>query len=384
MAKGSGYRTQRLRERRAARGRRLQLAALALVAAAVALAAVLGAAYIAHHLTAKHVAKPDLGYVALVTVGAGEPSRQPVSYVVIFNRGLGSYRVFAVPRTLLLEGPHGEYVMAGDLMGTADLAPYVSRLIKATIDFQVGLPYRSLAALAGAGSIWVTLKSSIGLRVGEAVHMYGGRFSLPTAALPEVLSADGQKGPEEAAMSVAVLGAVLQTAALLPSDARSAAVQHVAELAPDAAVRRQTQGLLAGLVTGTPLVERIPSYGQTAEGQFAFRPDTEQIMAQVTRWAPRYQAHYTVLVRNGNGDAGVGRMVVQRLSVLDVNLPTPGNAPSFGYHETQILAGSDALAVAQDIRAILGRGVVLAGGDTVPPTTIVVIVGKDLRTKDLR
>jgi hypothetical protein len=107
-------------------------------------------------------------------------------------------------------------------------------------------------------------------------------------------------------------------------------------------------------------------------------------MAQVTRWAPRYQAHYTVLVRNGNGDAGVGRMVVQRLSVLDVNLPTPGNAPSFGYHETQILAGSDALAVAQDIRAILGRGVVLAGGDTVPPTTIVVIVGKDLRTKDLR
>ena len=107
-------------------------------------------------------------------------------------------------------------------------------------------------------------------------------------------------------------------------------------------------------------------------------------MAQVTRWAPRYQSRYTVLVRNGNGDAGVGKLVVQRLAGLDVNLPTPGNAPSFDYSQTQILAGSDALAVAQDIRAILGRGVVLAGGDKVPPTTVVVIVGKDLRTKDLR
>jgi len=384
MAMGSGYRTQRLRERRAERGRRLQFAALVLVAAAVALAAVLGAAFMARQLMAKHPAKVDLGYVALLTVGAGESGRQPVSYLVVYNRSLGSYRVFAVPRTLLLEGPHGEYVMAGDLMGTADFAPYVSRLIKAAIDFQVGLPYQALAALSGGDSIWVTLNASIGLRIGDAVHEYGDRFSLPSTAIPDVLSADGEKGPEEAAMSVAVLRALLQTAALLPTDARGTAVQRAADLTSDAAVRRRTQALLAGLVDETPIVERIPSHGLTAEGQFAFRPDMEQIMAQVTRWAPRYQSRYTVLVRNGNGDAGVGKLVVQRLAGLDVNLPTPDNAPSFDYSQTQILAGSDALAVAQDIRAILGRGVVLAGGDKVPPTTVVVIVGKDLRTKDLR
>ena len=121
MGMGSGYRTQRLRERRAERGRRLQLAALVLVAAAVALAAVFGAAYIARQLTAKHPAKVDLGYVGLVTVGAGEPGRQPVAYLVICNRSLGVYRVFAVPRALLLEGPQGEYVMAGDLIGHAGL-----------------------------------------------------------------------------------------------------------------------------------------------------------------------------------------------------------------------------------------------------------------------
>ena len=384
MANGSGYRTQRLKERRAERGRRLQLAALGVVAAAVALAAVLGAALIVRQLTAKHPAKVDLGYVALLTVGAGESGRQPVSYLVIYNRSLDSYRTFALPRTLLLEGPHGEYVMAGDLMGTADFGPYVSRLIKADIDFQVGLPYRALAALSGSQSIWVTLSASIGLRIGDAVREYGGRFSLPDADIPDVLSADGQKGPEEAIMSVGVMRALLETAALLPADARSAAVQRAAGMASDAAVRGRAQALLAGLVDKAPLVARIPSHGLTAGGQFAFRPDSEQIMAQVTRWVPGYQSKFTVLVRNGNGDAGVGKLVVQRLAGLDVNLPTPGNAPSFDYSETQILAGSDSLAVAEDVRAILGHGVVLAGGDTVPPTTIVVIVGKDLRIKDLR
>ena len=40
--------------------------------------------------------------------------------------------------------------------------------------------------------------------------------------------------------------------------------------------------------------------------------------------------------------------------------------------------------MAEDVRAILGRGVVLDGGDQVGPTTVVVIVGKDLTAKDLQ
>ena len=238
--------------------------------------------------------------------------------------------------------------------------------------------------MSGSDSVWVTLKASVGLRMGDALQTYGTRFSLPTAAIPDVLSADGPTGPEQASMSVAVLRALVQTAALLPSDARGAVVRSVAGLASNPAVRGRAEALLAGLVDGRPMVERIPSRGLTAEGQFAFRPNTEQIMAQVTRWTPGYHSKYTVLVRNGNGEVGVGELVLQRLAGLDVNLPTPGNASSFDYAQTQILAGSDALSVAEDIHAILGHGVVLAGGDQVPPATIVVIVGKDLRTKDLQ
>jgi len=51
---------------------------------------------------------------------------------------------------------------------------------------------------------------------------------------------------------------------------------------------------------------------------------------------------------------------------------------SFSYSQTQILAGADTLPVARDIRAILGRGVVLDGPD-LPKTTIVVIVGDDFK-----
>ncbi len=39
--------------------------------------------------------------------------------------------------------------------------------------------------------------------------------------------------------------------------------------------------------------------------------------------------------------------------------------------------------MAEDVRAILGRGVVLDGKD-LEPTTVVVIVGKDLTAKDLQ
>jgi len=91
-----------------------------------------------------------------------------------------------------------------------------------------------------------------------------------------------------------------------------------------------------------------------AEGQFAFVPDPEAIMAGITRRSPAYHADVTVEVYNGSGKLGVGEAVLERLASLDVNLPAPLNADSFGYKQTQILAGPDTLPMARDIRAILG------------------------------
>ena len=127
----------------------------------------------------------------------------------------------------------------------------------------------------------------------------------------------------------------------------------------------------------------LPSRGMTARGQFAYRPDGELIRARITRESPTYDAPFTVIVQNGSGEVGVGRAVAERLAVLDVDLEPVTNASSFDFKATQILAGDKALAAAEDVRAILGRGVVLKGRD-LPDDTIVVIVGKDLKAKDLQ
>ena len=59
------------------------------------------------------------------------------------------------------------------------------------------------------------------------------------------------------------------------------------------------------------------------------------------------------------------------------------NAASFNYADTQILAGAKAFGLANQVRGILGHGVVLTGNG-LPDTTVVVIVGKDLKAKDLQ
>jgi hypothetical protein len=106
-------------------------------------------------------------------------------------------------------------------------------------------------------------------------------------------------------------------------------------------------------------------------------------MAQITRRTPAFVGRYTVLIQNGNGDAGIGDLVARRLATLDVNLASPTNATTFNYQQTQIITGSQAVGLGENIRAILGRGVVLSGAN-LPATTVVVVVGKDISVKDLQ
>ena len=133
--------------------------------------------------------------------------------------------------------------------------------------------------------------------------------------------------------------------------------------------------------SGAAAVELFPSSTRVAEGQFAFVPQPEEVQAAITRRSPAYDAAVTVQVLNGSGRVGVGEAVVQRLAGLDVNLPEPLNADSFSYAQTQILAGAETLSVARDIRAILGRGVVLDGPE-LPEGMVQVIVGDDFKAQE--
>jgi hypothetical protein len=375
-------RTDRLRERKAARERRALTVVLYVLAAVMAFAAVVGASVLARRLVSHKPAAITQGYVALLTVGVGESDRQPVSYLVVENALLKKPFVFAVPRSLLLTGPAGEYVMAGDAMALPEFPADVARLINAPVSFEVRLDYASFVKLLPAGDLPVIVDNPASLMLGGALRTYDKRFSLTSADLPQVLSAVGKSGVDEATMQVGILSALVQVAALQPAAQRQTLVAAADQRLSGAALTNAGR-LLSDLLTGNVPVALVPAQGTVADGQFAYRPDRQQIMAQITRRTPGFTAQFTVQIRNGTGEAGVGEAVARRLATLSVNLASPVNADNFDYGRTQIVAGADAVGLAQDIRAILGHGVVL-GDNSLSPTTIVITIGKDITTKDLQ
>lgn len=377
-----GYRVRRLKAARRERRQRWQLVTVGIAAVVVAAGAVVGAYYLVQSLVAEDAPQRELGRLALLTVGAKGESA-PVAGLALWDPAHEAYRFLTVPRALLLEGPAGEYVMAGDEMGRPALARDLGRLIGAPVIDQVELSYRDLARLAGDGRLSLTLERAAKVKIGGVWRTYEGVVELAADELQQLLAAEGSDGEDEDTLAQAAFSAVFYSGALRPSQDRRATVATLTSSIADEERRVAARRVLSGLTDGAVEVDRLPSEGQVAEGQFAFRPDPSRIMAEVTRLTPGYGSRYTVIIQNGSGEAGIGDLVRQQLAVLDVNLPSPTNAASFDYEKTQLLAGSKALSLAEDVRAILGQGVVLSG-EALPATTLVVVIGTDLEEEDLQ
>ena len=380
--KSEGYRAQRLAARRSRRWGSLQNLALYVLAAVVAFGAVLGAVHLAHSLRQHHVLPSGASYLALVAIGAGEKQAKPTAALLVHDAALNTSTLYTIPPDLLLTEPGGEYVMAGDVLAEGQLKPYLERLVSAPISYTLDLSYSDLVKLSGGGDLRVTASPPFSLQAGDVVRLYSGQFSLPASELPVVLSASGKGTTDQANAQDAFLSAAFAGAALAPASQRAQTAKAIAERQKGLA-QVDARDLLATMSSSDMSVTRLPSNGQTAEGQFAWRPDPTTIIAQITRNARGFNAPFTVAVKNGSGALGIGDLVVKRLAGLDVNLPKVQNAASFDYSVTQILAGAKAFGMANQVRGILGRGVVLTGSG-LPDNTIVVIVGKDLTAKDLQ
>jgi hypothetical protein len=381
-SKTSGYRSQRLRQRQSRRAQSWQSITLYVLAATVAFAAVFGAVVLADRFVSHSAAPRPDSYLALVTVGANEPDRRPIAGLLVVDRSTAETTFFVIPPTLLFTGSEGEYVYAEDALRSPDFRSYVERLTEVPIDRVVSLTYEQFIGLAGGSDLYVRFPRSVSLEVDGAQTTFEGARSIAAGSIGDVLGAAGGSGPDQALAEQVVIEALLTTAALRPEAERDAGLDPLVANGDDAARRDQREALEA-LVGGRVVVERLPSQGLTARGQFAYRPDSELIRARITRKSPTYDPPFTVAVQNGSGEAGIGQIVADRLAVLDVDLSPVTNASSFDFRETQILAGERALGTAEDVRAILGRGVVLKGRD-LPADTVVVIIGKDLKAKDLQ
>ena len=380
--KPDGYRARRLAARRSRRWGAFQNLALYALAALVAFGAVLGAVHVARSLRHHHVLPSSASYLALVRIAHGGPGTAPTAALLVHSASLGTTTLYTIPSDLLLTNSAGEYLMASDVAAEGQLKPYLEQLVHAPISYQLDLSYADLARLSGGGALSVDAAAPFSLQMGATVRNFNGRFSLPASELASVLSAAGKGQTDQATAQVDVLTAALAGAAAVPPTRRTAAIKAIAAQERTLAAV-DARDLLATLVNGRVVVARLPSAGEIASGQFAWRPDPATITAQITRNARGFHAPFTVVVENGSGAVGVGALVIDKLAGLNVNLPTVRNAGSFNYADTQILAGAKAFGLANQVRGILGHGVVLTGSG-LPDATVVVIVGKDLKAKDLQ
>jgi len=373
-----GYRVDRLRRRRRTRAELWQAWVLYALAAVVAFGAVLGAWYLGSRWLKKPEERAKSGYLALVTLtapGSGEPV---AAALVVKDAAAGATALYVIPKELLLEGPNGEYVFAADSLAAGTLKQDLQRVVHARIDAQYQLPATALGDLTAAGEFQLSLPDPVELDLAGTKRTFEDRAIVSASEVPALFAASGPDGYDAARIQEALWKAAFDAAALRSAGVRAKAARAAAGRASGSADTWYLDDALRGLTGGDAVVSRIPSDSRVAEGQFAFLPKADDIMAEITRKAPGFRSRYTVVVRNGSGRVGVGKAVSEQLAILDVNLPAATNADTFDYRQTQILPGSRALPVAEDIRAILGRGVVLDGAD-VPPDTVVVIVGADTK-----
>ncbi|MFA4964055.1 MAG: LytR C-terminal domain-containing protein [Thermoleophilia bacterium] len=380
-----GYRVDRLRRRRRRMAERWQAWVLYVLAALVAFAAVLGAWYVTARLLGDEDLPRTKGYLALISLAPEAGARPVAAALIVKDAAADGASLYVIPPEFLVSGPHGEYVFAADALAAGTIGEDLERVIDARLDASYRLPAAALAGLAAADVLQISLDESVTLPLGGARRTFEDGDTVAARELPGLFTAATPDDGGAARLQVALWRAVLEAAALRPRAVRDRAVTAAAAGARVAASPADTWYLadaLRELAAGDFEVDLMPATTRVAEGQFAYVPDPEGIMARITRKAPGFRGQFTVLVRNGSGKVGVGEAVAARLAALDVDLPAPVNADSFDYRQTRILAGRDALPVAQDIRAILGRGVVLDGAQ-LPPDTVVVIVGGDLEANDV-
>lgn len=383
MSPAEGSRTERLRQRRRSAVERWQAVVVYVLAAVVAFAAVFGAWYVTSRLLDDKEEVRGPGHLTLLALTAPGSSEAVAAALVVRDATAPRYALYVIPGELLLFGPNDEYVFAADSMASGDLEEDLERVIDTPIDAVYALPVSALEDLAAADELRVELSRPVTLERDGVDRTYKDEMLVGMDDIAELFVATGSGGYDGTTVQEGLWTAIMKAATLRPADARPQVIAKVAGAASGTSDHWYLEDALGGLSAGGAAVARIPSTSRVAEGQFAFVPDPGGIMADITRKGSGYRCRFTVIVRNGSGKVGIANAVVQRLSVLDVNLPSPINADTFDYRQTRILAGSGALALAEDIHGILGRGVVLNGAD-LSPDTVLVIVGDDLKVEDLK
>jgi hypothetical protein len=228
MPAPKGYRVDRLRRRRRTRAELWQAWVLYILAGVVAFGAVFGAWYLGSRWLKKPEEQRKPGHLTLVTLTA-PGSGAPVSAALVVKDAVtGATALYVIPKELLLEGPNGEYVFAGDAMAAGTLKQDLQRVVHAAIDAQYQLPLSALGDLAAAGEYQLSLPDPVELDLAGAKRTFEDGAIVSASEVPSLFAASGPSGYDAARMQEALWKAVLEAAALRPDDVRAKAARAAA------------------------------------------------------------------------------------------------------------------------------------------------------------
>ncbi|MBE0447865.1 MAG: LCP family protein [Actinobacteria bacterium] len=91
----------------------------------------------------------------------------------------------------------------------------------------------------------------------------------------------------------------------------------------------------------------------------------------------RQNENIKVDIRNGSGKAGMAKKMAKKLGSMNFKIREIGNAQSFTYYETQVLASEEKSDVARKVRSQLGFGRVIVEDHGSSQADVLVIVGRD-------
>lgn len=99
----------------------------------------------------------------------------------------------------------------------------------------------------------------------------------------------------------------------------------------------------------------------------------------------KLSSNIKVDIQNGSGRSGVAKAMADKLTAFNIKIKEVGNAESFNYYETRIVAAPEKEELARKVQSIIGYGRVITSGHTVTEmqdstksqSDVLVIVGRD-------
>lgn len=376
----SGYRAQRLSERRQKRRRRS--ARFILVSGVIIAAAGFAAVFWLVRPEGSGNVQGQLGAALVensVVIAVGRDGNGAVSHILAVVPGEKGYSLYTIPARTLVDVPgHGfqQIGMVMDLGGEPLLDRVVENLLKLPVSRHIQFSQETVnMAAEQAGTLSLRAERPLATADG-AVSLAAGDNPVASSRALAILSAsfnDSQSGPLLQALFYQGLRDSLSLRS--EQDRRSFAAMLARRVDTDLGSDAFTDIFIDLTTAGRAVsVQPLPVRTAGSGASWYFEPLSGQIEALMSR-APG--AAISLEVRNGTGQSGVTEAAAAKLAALNFTTAVQAEASGVNYDYTQIRCGSEALAEGEQVRGILGKGTLIKD-EYLEKHQIIVIIGRDL------